>query len=75
MIPFLVQNPGIFSLDDYIFVPGVRKAVLENTESFPAYAVKPDGTVIPFLVSIGPLTGPERQIIADGCLINYYRKH
>ena len=75
MIPFLVQNPGVFSLDDYIFVPGVRKAVLENTESFPAYAVKPDGTVIPFQVSIGPLTGPERQIIADGCLINYYRKH
>ena len=38
-------------------------------------AVKPDGTVLPFPVTTGPLTEAERQIIADGCLINYYRNH
>ena len=38
-------------------------------------AVKPDGKVTPFQVSLGDLTPDERQIIADGCLINYYRNH
>lgn len=34
-----------------------------------------DGTVTEFPVSTGALTEPERQIIADGCLINYYRNN
>ena len=73
MTPFLVENPEVFSLGDYIFVPGVRAHVLNNDASFDAYAVKPDGTVTRFPVSTGELTEPERHIIADGCLINYYR--
>ena len=75
MTPFLVENPEVFELGDYIFVPGVRRAVLENADAIPAYAVKPDGTVTPFEVSTGALTEPERQIIADGCLINYYYRN
>ncbi|MCI9570614.1 MAG: hydratase [Lachnospiraceae bacterium] len=75
IIPFLVEEPELFVLDDYIFIPGIRRAVLENVDRFPAYAVKPDGTVTPFSVSAGHLTGAERQIIIDGCLINYYRNH
>ncbi|MGN0204620.1 MAG: hydratase, partial [Coprococcus sp.] len=66
MVPFLVENPEVFELGDYIFVPGVRSAVLENKERFSAYAVKPDGTVTEFSVSTGALTEAERQIIADG---------
>ena len=73
MTPFLVEDPSVFALGDYIFVPGVRKAVLENASKIKAYAVKPDGTVTEFTVSTGALTEPERRIIADGCLINYYR--
>lgn len=75
MTPFLVENPEIFELGDYLFVPGVRQAVLENKSSFPAYAVKIDGTVTKFSVSTGTLTEAERQIIVSGCLINYYRNH
>ena len=75
MTPFLVENPEVFELGDYIFVPGIREAVLENKASFSAYAVKPDGTVTEFPVSTGALTEAERQIIADGCLINYYRNN
>jgi len=73
MTPFLVENPEIFELGDYIFVPGLREALLENKQGFSAYAVKPDGTVTEFKVSTGALTEPERQILVDGCLINYYR--
>ena len=75
MTPFLVENPEVFGLGDYIFVPDVRTHVLNNDASFDAYAVKPDGTVTRFSVSTGELTGAERQIIVDGCLINYYRNH
>ncbi len=74
MTPFLVENPEVFALGDYIFIPGLRQALLlENKASFSAYVVKADGTVTEFPVSTGALTEPERQIIADGCLINYYR--
>ena len=69
------QEPEAFSLGDYIFVPGLRKAILEKNDDITAYAVKPDGTVTEFKCSVGALTDPERQIIADGCLINYYRNH
>lgn len=75
MTPFLTQTPEVFALGDYIFVPGVKKAVLENKEVFDAYAVKPDGTVTKFTVSTGALTQAERQIITDGSLINYYRNN
>ena len=75
MVPFLVKEPEVFALGDYIFVPGIKEAVLENKESFTAYVVKADGTVTPFAVSAGTLTEAERQIIVEGCLINYYRNH
>ena len=75
MVPFLVEDPSVFALGDWVFVPSVRQAVLENRDSITAYAVAPDGRVTPFPVATGPLTEPERQIIADGCLINYYRNH
>ena len=75
MTPFLVEDPEVFALGDYIFVPGIRGHVLSNDAAFDAYAVKPDGTVTKFTVSTGALTEAERQTIADGCLINYYRNH
>ena len=33
---------------------------------------KPDGTKKAFVLTLGDLTDDERQIILDGCLINYY---
>ena len=75
MVPLLIQNPDACALGDYVFLPGIRSAVLEGRTEFAAYVVKPDGTVKKTPVSTGDLTDDERQIIADGCLINYYRNH
>ena len=75
MAPFLVKDADAFELGDYVFVPGLRKAILDGTPEFSAYAVKADGTVKAFPVTLGQLTEDERQIIVDGCLINYYRNH
>ena len=33
-----------FALGDYVFVPGVRKAIADKDEVIKAYAVKADGT-------------------------------
>ena len=55
--------------------PGVRKALLNADDELTAIAVKPDGGVVRFTVSLGAMTDAERQILADGCLINYYKNH
>ena len=75
ILPLLVEDETAFDLGDYIFIPGVRKAILGKDNDFDAYVVKPGGTVTKIRVSTGDLTDDERQIIADGCLINYYRGH
>lgn len=72
MLPFLVKSADVVENGDWVFVPGIRKVLLEGGEEATAYAVH-DGTVTSFHVSLGHLTAPERQILADGCLINYYQ--
>ena len=73
MLPFLVEDPTVFQKGDYVFLPGVRTALLNAADSMPAAAVHADGAVTPFTVRLGALTDAERQILADGCLINYYK--
>ena len=75
MLPFLVENPEVLQLDGYVLVPGVRKALLEAADTMTGYAVSPDGTVTPLTLRLGALTDDERQILADGCLINYYKNN
>ena len=75
MLPFLVENPGALDNGDYVYLPGVRKALLEAADELDAVAVKPDGGVVRFTVSLGAMTDAERRILADGCLINYYKNN
>ncbi|MBQ2949345.1 MAG: hydratase [Clostridia bacterium] len=75
MAPLLVKDETVFALGDWVFVPGIRSAILEGRSDFDAYVVKADGSVVKMPVSTGDLTPDERQIIADGCLINYYRNN
>ena len=74
MTPFVVDNPEAFELGDYIFVSGLKKGILGGEESFRAYVIKPSGAVCEIEAHTGALTESERRIIADGCLINYYRR-
>ena len=75
MLPFVTDTPDLLAKGDYVFLPGVRKALLTAEEQLPAVAVKPDGRLVPFAVRLGAMTDAERQILADGCLINYYKNH
>jgi aconitate hydratase len=74
MLPFLFDNEELpFDLDDFIFIPGIRKAVIEKSSEITAYVVK--DTCTPFTVRLGDLTDDERKIILSGCLINYYKEN
>ena len=75
MLPFLLDTPNVLANGDYVYLPGVRKALLNADDELTAIAVKPDGGVVRFTVSLGAMTDAERQILADGCLINYYKNH
>lgn len=73
MLPFLIDEGELpFRNLDYLFLPGIRKAVAEKAEKIEAYTVK-DGGLTGFTLRLGELTEEERQIILKGCLINYNR--
>ena len=72
MLPFLADEASrIFKKGDYIFVPDIRKAIEEKSDSIQAYVVGEEWKG--FTMRIGELTDDEREIILKGCLINFYR--
>ncbi|MFP3040407.1 hydratase [Treponema primitia] len=74
ILPFLVKDSSAFKTGDWLFVPGARRALLEKTDTFPAYVLGCNTDRITTIeLSLGALTDTERQILADGCLINYYK--
>ena len=72
MLPFIIDAGELpFKNLDYIFIPGIRKAVEEKASVIKAYVVK--DSLVEFELKVGDLTDDERKIILDGCLINFYR--
>lgn len=72
MLPFLIDEGELpFANLDYIFVPNIRKAIVDKASDIKAYVVK-DGTLSEFMLHMAELTDDEREIILKGCLINYY---
>lgn len=73
MLPFVIEKGELpFKNLDYLFIPGIKKAVEEKAAEIKAYQVSSDG-LKEFSLSLGELTDEERQIILRGCLINYNR--
>lgn len=74
MLPFLIPSGDLpFKNGDYLFFPGIRKAVEEKADVIKGYTVEGDA-LKEFGVTLGELTDDEREIILKGCLINYNRK-
>ena len=71
MLPFVIDKGDLpFTKGDYIYIPEIKKAVVEKNNDIKAYAVKADG-LKEFTLHLGDLTDEEREIILKGCLINY----
>ena len=74
MIPFIIPEGELpFKNLDYIFLPDIKKAIEDKAPEIKALAVTAGGSK-EFTLTIGDLTDHEREIILDGCLINFNRK-
>lgn len=72
MVPFQLKGePDVLEIGDYIYVPGIRQALADNKlDDVPAYVIR-DGKAQEIHLYTLPMTENERQIVMDGCLINY----
>lgn len=73
MLPFVMDEEYAFDVDDYVFIPNIKEAVANKDEVIKAYVVNKNFKELS--LKLGDMTDDERQIIMDGCLINYYKHH
>jgi aconitate hydratase len=75
IVPFTISKdtPFMYNAGDWIFIPGIRKAILSEAENIPAKIVS-GNTVRKITLDCSGLNCTERQILADGCLMNHYAK-
>ena len=76
ILPFTLDRDTVFDYEpgDCVFVPGIRKAIEAGTEDIPAKVIRQSGSVHDLLLHIRGLTTDEKEILLDGCLMNYYAK-
>ena len=76
ILPFTLDRDTAFDYQpgDCVFVPGIRKAIEEGREDIPAQVICADGSVHNLLLHVRGLTADEKEILLDGCLMNYYAK-
>ena len=74
IVPFTIAPETAFDYEpgDFVFVPGIRKAILSGAEEIDAQVITKSG-VKPIHLYFQNLTADEREILADGCLMNYYK--
>ena len=74
ILPFTIDKDTEFNYadGDYVFVPNIRSIIENKEETANGYVIKKDGSYDSIKLNIAGLTDDERQIILDGCLMNYY---
>jgi aconitate hydratase len=75
MLPFTIakEAAGDLAVDDLIFIPGIRQAILDGREKLPAFVIR-GGKRKPLELILEGLSREDRDIILAGCLINYYAR-
>ena len=73
IVPYTIEaaTPFDFEPGDFVFVPDIREAILSGKEQATARVISAKG-VSELTLHFANLTTDERQILADGCLMNYY---
>ena len=77
ILPFTLAEGAEFAYEvgDYVYVGGIRQAILDGKEEFAAKVIRADGKVEDLTLYVKGLTPDEKEIILDGCLMNYYKNH
>ncbi|MDD3400801.1 MAG: hydratase [Eubacteriales bacterium] len=75
VIPFTIDSNVEFPYDngDYVFVPAIKSALETGKEQVEAMVIAKDGSH-PIRLNIKNLSEIDRQILLDGCLMNYYAR-
>lgn len=72
MLP-LIDCKTEYKKGDIVVIENIRDTLLQGKSEFNAYLVR-GGKKESIVLKIGALTDSEKQIILDGCLINYYKR-
>ncbi len=74
ILPFTIdpETPFQYEVGDYVFVPNIRKAIIEGLEEADAKVITKGGEIKDIHLFFRNLTQDERTILAEGCLMNYY---
>jgi len=73
MLPFTYKGELKVEKGDYLFITGARSAVMSGAEKLDAYVIN-EGKCEKIELLLENLSSGEREILADGCLINHYAK-
>lgn len=73
IVPFTIskETPFDYKPGDFVYVPGIREAILAGKEEIDAKVICAEG-VKDIHLYFQNLTSDEREILAKGCLMNYY---
>lgn len=74
IVPFTMDAGTAFSCEegDWIYIPGVKKAIADGVEDITAKVIRKDGSLYDLPLKCAGLTADERLILQEGCLMNYY---
>jgi len=72
IIPFLLPVKVDMQNGDFLFLPNIRRRLLDGEATFRAWRLR-GGEAVSCTLETGELTPVERKLIVAGCLINSYR--
>ena len=75
IVPFTFEGDFGFGSGDWVFVPKVKEGILNGQEEFAAKVLTKEGSVKDITLYCKGLSSEEKQIVTDGCLMNYYAKN
>ena len=77
ILPFTLDPDAKFDYEvgDCVYVPDIKNTIAAGKEDFSAKVIRSNGKVEDITLYVKGLTDEEKEIILDGCLMNYYAAH
>lgn len=72
ILPFMILNEPNFQVDDYILIKDIVTSITNKDDEIVGQVIRNCKIINKVILKLGNLTDTERQILLDGCLINYY---
>ena len=74
IVPFTLPEGSDFpyAVGDWVYVKGINRAIADGVEDITGQVITADGQVHDIALKCAGLTPNERQILREGCLMNYY---